>query len=148
MLSKLYKLEHCTYICQYHIVWTPRYRGKVLADIYIKAELKRIFKFIVLDCRIFGVVKLLSVDPLALFQRPFHPSQVEAVFDSIHRHLGEYGVKILILIGKILVQFREILAPEIRMETWAIVFRYYGHPVFGFAILKERFVWAKPGDNH
>ena len=46
MLTKLYKLEHCTYICQYHIVWTPRYRGKVLANIYIKQELQRIFKFI------------------------------------------------------------------------------------------------------
>ena len=26
--------------------WTPRYRGKVMADIHIKQELKRIFKFI------------------------------------------------------------------------------------------------------
>ena len=41
---RLYQLSHCTYICQYHIVWTPKYRGKVLADKYIKAELKRIFK--------------------------------------------------------------------------------------------------------
>ncbi len=46
MLTKLYKLEHCTYCCQYHVVWTPRYRGKVMADTYIKLELKRIFKFI------------------------------------------------------------------------------------------------------
>jgi len=46
MLTKLYQLEHCTYVCQYHVVFTPRYRGKVLADNYIKAELKRIFKFI------------------------------------------------------------------------------------------------------
>jgi len=46
MLTKLYKLEHCTYCCQYHVVWTPRYRGRVMADIYIKQELKRIFKFI------------------------------------------------------------------------------------------------------
>ena len=46
ILTKLYKLEHCTYVCQYHIVWTPRYRGKILSDNYIKAELKRIFKFI------------------------------------------------------------------------------------------------------
>ena len=41
---RLYQLSHCTYICQYHIVWAPKYRGKVLADKYIKAELKRIFK--------------------------------------------------------------------------------------------------------
>lgn len=47
MLTKLYQLKHSTYVCQYHIVWTPRYRGKVLADTYIKQELKRIFKFIV-----------------------------------------------------------------------------------------------------
>lgn len=43
---RLYNLEHCKWRCQYHIVWTPRYRGKVLADKYIKAELKRIFKAI------------------------------------------------------------------------------------------------------
>lgn len=40
----LYQLEHSTYHCSYHIVWTPRYRGKVMADRYIKAELKRMFK--------------------------------------------------------------------------------------------------------
>lgn len=40
---KLYQLEHCTYRCFYHIVWTLRYRNKVLQDKYIKAELKRIF---------------------------------------------------------------------------------------------------------
>jgi len=45
-LTKLYKLEHCTYCCQYHVVWTTRYRGRVLSDNYIKAELKRTFKFI------------------------------------------------------------------------------------------------------
>ena len=41
--TKCYKLEHCTYDCSYHIVFTPRYRGKVLADAYIKQELKRMF---------------------------------------------------------------------------------------------------------
>lgn len=46
MLTKLYRLEYCTYMCQYQIVWTPRYRGKVLADTYIKQEIKRIFKYI------------------------------------------------------------------------------------------------------
>jgi putative transposase len=40
----LYQLDHCSYRCSYHIVWTPRYRGKVLADKYIKAELQRMFK--------------------------------------------------------------------------------------------------------
>jgi putative transposase len=43
---RLYQLSHCTYICKYHLVWTPKYRGKILADNYIKAELKRIFKMI------------------------------------------------------------------------------------------------------
>jgi len=42
--NRLYQLSHCTYTCQYHLVWTPKYRGKVMADKYIKAELKRIFK--------------------------------------------------------------------------------------------------------
>jgi len=46
MSTRLYKLSHCTYICQYHIVWAPRYRGKILADTYIKLELKRMFKYI------------------------------------------------------------------------------------------------------
>ena len=40
----LYQLDHCTYHCSYHVVWTPRYRGKVLADKYIKQELQRMFK--------------------------------------------------------------------------------------------------------
>ena len=39
----LYQLEHCTYHCSYHIVRTPRYRGKVLADSYIKQQLKQMF---------------------------------------------------------------------------------------------------------
>ncbi len=44
--KRLYQLNHCTYLCQYHLVWTPRFRGKVLTDAYIKTELKRIFKLI------------------------------------------------------------------------------------------------------
>jgi len=43
---KLYHLEHCTYLCQYHVIWTPKYRGKVLESKYIKTELKRIIKMI------------------------------------------------------------------------------------------------------
>ncbi len=43
---RLYQLSHCTYLCKYHLVWTPKYRGPVLADTYIKQELKRIFKMI------------------------------------------------------------------------------------------------------
>jgi hypothetical protein len=43
---RLYQLDHCTYNCSYHIVWTPKYRGKVLGDTYIKQELKRMFKYI------------------------------------------------------------------------------------------------------
>ena len=44
MRTKCCQLDHCTYNCSYHIVWTPRYRGKVLADTYIKQEMKRMFK--------------------------------------------------------------------------------------------------------
>lgn len=43
---QLYKLDHCTYHCSYHVVWTPRFRGKVLANTYIKQELKREIKTI------------------------------------------------------------------------------------------------------
>jgi putative transposase len=42
--TKLYQLKHCTYHCSYHIVWCPRFRGKVLADNYIKQQLMRMFK--------------------------------------------------------------------------------------------------------
>ena len=41
---RIYQLSHYTYTCQYHFVWTPRFRERVLADTYIKQELKRIFK--------------------------------------------------------------------------------------------------------
>ena len=37
-------LSHCFYDCKYHIVWTPRYRGKILKKDYIKKELDRIIK--------------------------------------------------------------------------------------------------------
>lgn len=46
MSTKLYQQTHTTWICQYHLVWCPKYRGKVLGDHYIKQELKRIFKMI------------------------------------------------------------------------------------------------------
>ena len=42
--SRLYQLDHCSYRCEYHVVWIPKYREKIMADKYIKAELKRIFK--------------------------------------------------------------------------------------------------------
>ena len=44
--TRLYKLDHCTYCCQYHLVWVTKWRGKVLSDTYSKAELKRMFKYI------------------------------------------------------------------------------------------------------
>jgi putative transposase len=44
----LYQLEHCTYHYSDHIVWTPRFQGKVLVGRYIKAELKRMFNQIAL----------------------------------------------------------------------------------------------------
>ena len=41
---RLYQLDHCTYYCEYHLVWTTKYRGKTMSDNYIKQELMRIFK--------------------------------------------------------------------------------------------------------
>ena len=41
---RLYSLKHCTWECSYHLVFVTKYRGPVLTDIYIKQELKRIFK--------------------------------------------------------------------------------------------------------
>lgn len=46
MSRRLYQLSHCTWVCDYHIVWCPKYRGKVLEDKFIKQELKRMFKYI------------------------------------------------------------------------------------------------------
>ena len=46
MNGRLYQLNHCTYLCSYHIVWTPRYRGAVMSSMFIKTEFKRIFKAI------------------------------------------------------------------------------------------------------
>jgi|SRR3989338_535922 len=43
---RLYQLSHCTYVCTYHIVWTPKYRGKVLCEPFIKQEMKRIIRLI------------------------------------------------------------------------------------------------------
>ena len=42
--GRLYNLSHCTYICQYHMVWVVKYRNKALADTYIKQEMRRIIK--------------------------------------------------------------------------------------------------------
>ena len=46
MNRRLYQQSHCTWRCEYHIVWCPKYRGAVLKDAYIKQELKRMFKYI------------------------------------------------------------------------------------------------------
>ena len=39
-------LSHCFYDLKYHIVWTPKYRGKVLGSQKIKDELRRIIETI------------------------------------------------------------------------------------------------------
>lgn len=39
-------LSHCFYDLKYHVVWTPKYRGKVLGSDKIKHELRRIFESI------------------------------------------------------------------------------------------------------
>lgn len=43
MATRLYHQIHATWVCDYHIVSCPKYRGKVLAETYIKLELKRMF---------------------------------------------------------------------------------------------------------
>jgi len=40
------RLSHCFYECKYHLVWTPKYRGKILKQDYTKQELARIIKLI------------------------------------------------------------------------------------------------------
>lgn len=39
-------LSHSFYDLKYHLVWTPKYRGKVLGSDKIKSELRRIFETI------------------------------------------------------------------------------------------------------
>lgn len=39
-------LSHCFYELKYHLVWTPKYRGKVLGSDKVKQELQRIFESI------------------------------------------------------------------------------------------------------
>lgn len=46
MNRRLYQQTHCTWVCDYHMVWCPKYRGPILKDTYIKQELKRMFKYI------------------------------------------------------------------------------------------------------
>ena len=39
-------LSHCFYDLKYHLVWTPKYRGKVLKAEKVQSELRRIFESI------------------------------------------------------------------------------------------------------
>lgn len=39
-------LSHCYYELKFHAVWTPKFRGKVLAFDKVKSELRRIFETI------------------------------------------------------------------------------------------------------
>ncbi len=39
-------LSHCFYDLKYHLVWTPKYRGKTLQSDKVKQELKRIIESI------------------------------------------------------------------------------------------------------
>lgn len=33
MPTRIYQLSHCTYVCQYHIVWTPKYSAAYVIQI-------------------------------------------------------------------------------------------------------------------
>jgi putative transposase len=46
MNKRLYQQTHSTWVCDYHIVWCPKYRGKILGNPFIKQELKRMFKYV------------------------------------------------------------------------------------------------------
>ena len=39
-------LSHCFWDCKYHCVWTPRYRGAILNNDFLKKELTRILKLV------------------------------------------------------------------------------------------------------
>lgn len=40
---RLYNLSHCTYVCQYHLVWVVKYRQKLFTD-YLRRQLKLLIK--------------------------------------------------------------------------------------------------------
>ena len=42
----IYQQGHCTYTCQYHIVWITKYRKALLKNKSIKQEITRILKLI------------------------------------------------------------------------------------------------------
>lgn len=52
-MSRFYKLSHTIWHCQYHIVWTPKYRFKILKD-GIKAEVETCIRIFSeqMQCRI------------------------------------------------------------------------------------------------
>ena len=70
--ARLYTLDHCTYTCQYHLVWITKYRGQVLADTYIKAELKRIFKQLA-RWKGFTILQSVYHHPTQVLRRLCHP---------------------------------------------------------------------------
>ncbi len=44
--GRLYRLDHSTYRCEYHLVWITKYRNSTMADNYIKQCLRTIIKSI------------------------------------------------------------------------------------------------------
>ncbi|GEM_PF-3986440 len=40
MNRRLYQQTHASWACDYHLVWCPEYRGRVLGEVFIKQELK------------------------------------------------------------------------------------------------------------
>ncbi len=52
-MSRFYKLSHTIWHCQYHIVWTPKYRFKILKD-GIKEEVEMCIRIFSerLECKI------------------------------------------------------------------------------------------------
>lgn len=39
-------LSHCFYHCNYHLVFTPKYRGKIFIQPYVKQEVKHLIKIV------------------------------------------------------------------------------------------------------
>lgn len=37
-------LSHCFYDCKYHIVWTPKYHGKIFQASYVRQEVNRLIR--------------------------------------------------------------------------------------------------------
>lgn len=55
---RIHTLAHCFWDCQYHIVWTPKYRGQVFQTDYVKHEVAIVIRRMICDWKHYDVLEL------------------------------------------------------------------------------------------